>query len=119
MKKITLFLSIVTLFVVACKKDNSNYKVTYSVTGNTVEQYKITNNTTDTYVLTPITGTKDTTVYYPAGTLVKLDVKANSATTNILVGTIYVNDEIKATLTDSDIDADGKTQVKMQYALPK
>jgi hypothetical protein len=93
--------------------------VKYSVTGNTVDQFKITNNTVDTWVLTPITGTKDTTVYYPAGTLVKLDVKANAATANSLVGTIYVNDEVKATLTDGDIDADGKTQVKIEYSLPK
>jgi hypothetical protein len=77
MKKIALFAVVIIFFAAACKKDNSTtYKVRYSVTGNTIEQYKITNNTTDTYVFTPITGTKDTIVYYPAGTLVKLDAKA-------------------------------------------
>ena len=52
-------------------------------------------------------------------TAVSDKLKANAATANSLVGTIYVNDEVKATLTDADVDADGKTQVKVEYTLPK
>ena len=116
MKKIALLSSIVFLLF-SCKKDKNNttYKVRYSVTGNSVNQFKITQGGTDNLVSTPFSGTKDTTIYLSAGVLVKLDTKADN---NNLVGTIYVNDVLKATATDTDLDGDGKTQVKIEYGLP-
>ena len=117
MKKIAL-LSLPVFLLLGCKKDkdSNNYKVTYTVTGNAVNQFKITQGATDNLVATPFSGTKDTTVYLQAGTLAKLDTKADN---NSLVGSIYVNDVLKATATDSDIDGDGKTQVKIEYGLPQ
>ena len=116
MKKLALLSSIFFLLF-SCKKDKNNtlYKVTYSVTGNNVNQFKITQGTTDNFVATPFSGTKDTTVYMQSGTMLKLDTKADN---NNLVGSIYVNDVLKATGTDTDIDGDGKTQVKLDYGLP-
>ena len=117
MKKVALLSSIV-LLLFACKKDKNSttYKVTYVVTGNSVNQFKITEGTTDKFVGAPFSGTKDTTIYIQAGTMVKLDTKADN---NNLVGSIFVNDVLKATGTDTDIDGDGKTQVKLEYGLPQ
>ena len=117
MKKIALLASIV-LLLSSCKKDKDStvYKVKYSVTGNSVNQFKITEGTTDKLVATPFSGTKDTTIYIQSGTMLKLDTKADN---NNLVGSIYVNDVLKATGTDTDIDGDGKTQVKIEYGLPQ
>jgi hypothetical protein len=89
--------------------------VTYTVTGDAVNQFKITAGSTDNLVSTPFSGTKDTTVYLSAGVSVKLDTKADD---HNLVGTIYVNDILKATATDTDLDGDGKTEVKIEYGLP-
>jgi hypothetical protein len=118
MKKAALIL-FVAIAAFACKKDNKNdgnYKVKYSVTGTSVDQFNITNNLDAHSLTTPFDGTKDTTVYLPAGTVLKLDAKASSH--NALVGSIYVNDAIVATLTDSDADNDSKTQVKIDYTIP-
>ena len=116
MKKITLLASIGFLLF-ACKKEkeSTTYKVKYVVTGTFVNQFKITQGTTDNFVATPFSGTKDTTVYMQSGTMLKLDTKAEN--NNNLVGTIYVNEVLKVTGTDLDIDGDGKTQVKIEYAL--
>jgi len=117
MKKIVLLSSIIFLLFSSCKKDKENiYKVKYTVTGNSVNQFKITQGGTDNFVSTPFSGTKDTTVYLSAGVLVKLDTKADN---NNLVGTIYVNDVLKVTATDTDLDGDSKTQVKIEYGLPQ
>src|SRR6476661_5587096 len=105
-----------TLTLFACKKEDKHegqYKVTYSVTGQSVTQFDITNNFDVHIVAVPFNGTRDTTVYLNAGTNVKLDAKANAATQASLSGTIKVDDTVVATLTDSDADADGKTQVKI------
>ncbi|SRR5258706_1926770 len=117
MKKVALLTSIVFLLF-SCKKDKDNtlYKVTYSVTGNSVNQFKITEGTTDKFVAIPFSGTRDTTIYIQSGTMLKLDTKADN---NNLVGSIFVNDVLKATGTDTDIDGDGKTQVKIEYGLPQ
>jgi len=117
MKQIALLSSIV-LLLCSCKKDKNStiYKVTYSVTGDNVNQFKITQGTTDNFVATPFSGTKDTTVYMQSGTMLKLDTKADN---NNLVGSIYVNDVLKATATDADVDGDNKTQVKIDYGLPQ
>jgi hypothetical protein len=116
MKQIILSGSIIFLLL-SCKKDNNitPYKVKYTVIGNAVNQFKITQGVTDNYVVTPFSGTKDTVLYMQPGTTLKLDTKA---TDNNLVGTIYVNDVMKATGTDLDTDGDGKTQVKIDYTLP-
>ena len=116
MKKVALLPSIVFLLF-ACKKnkDSTTDKVRYVVTGNAVNQFKITEGTTDKFVIVPFSGTKDTTIYIQAGTMVKLDTKADN---NNLVGSIYVNDVLQATGTDTDLDGDGKTQVKIEYGLP-
>src|SRR5258705_9992350 len=118
MKKIITLLASIVFLLFACKKDKSSgaYKVKYSVTGNSVNQFKITQGTADNFVSTPFSGTKDTTVYMQAGTMLKLDTKADN---NNLVGSIYVNDVLMVTGTDTDIDGDGKTQVKVEYGLPQ
>ena len=111
-------LSLIAFLLFSCKKEqnNSTYKVTYSVTGNSVNQFKITVAATDHLVSVPFSGTKDTTVYVSAGTDVKLDAKGDN---HNLIGTIYVNDVVKATATDPDVDGDGKTEVKLDYGLPQ
>ena len=114
MKQIALTFFIV-LALTACKKDKQeNIKVKYSVTGDNVNQFKISYGLTDNLLVVPFSGTKDTVIYQPVGTVVKLDTKADN---NNLVGTIHVNDIMVATQTDSDTDGDGKTQVKLQYNL--
>jgi hypothetical protein len=118
MKKASLIL-FVAIVVFACKKDDKHegsYKVKYSVTGASVNQFDITSNTDVHSVYTPFTGTRDTTVYLSAGTVLKLDAKATSH--NALIGSIYVDDTMVATLTDSDADGDSKTQVKIDYTIP-
>ena len=114
MKKALLLLCIVTSLL-ACKKDNPNAKITYKVTGAGVSQFKITDGAVEHLVNVPFTGTRDTTVYLPYGTMVKLDTKADGPS---LQGTIYINDEQVATLTDADTDGDNKTQVKIDYSVP-
>lgn len=91
-------------------------KVTYKVTGSQVDQFKITNGSTESWVKVPFTGTRDTTVYVAYGTNVKLDAKADGGTP--LAGIIYINNAQVAMLTDTDNDADNKTQVKLDYAIP-
>lgn len=51
-----------------------------------------------------------------AGTMVKLDAKANS---NNLAGAIFVNGVEVVNGTDTDIDGDGKSQVKIEFTLAK
>jgi len=117
MKQTAVLCSLI-LLLFSCKKnkDNTIYKVTYSVTGNSVNQFKFSEGSTDNYVETPFSGTMDTTVYVQAGTTLKLDTKADN---NNLVGSISVNDIIMATGTDTDTDGDSKTQVKLDFTLPK
>jgi len=117
MKKVAVLSSLFVLLF-SCKKDKNGtvYKVKYSVTGNSVNQFKITEGSSDKFVVTPFSGTKDTTIYILSGTMLKLDTKADN---NNLVGSIYVDDVLKATGTDTDIDGDGKTQVKIEYGLPQ
>jgi len=115
MKTIALFSSIILLFP-ACKKDNNTntYKVKYVVTGDSVNQFKISQGATDEFVKADFSGTKDTTLYVPAGTDLKLDAKANN---HNLVGSIYVNDVLAVTGTDLDSNQDNKTEVKLEYAI--
>ena len=116
MKQTALFCSLI-LLLFSCKKskDDTMYKVTYTVTGNSVNQFKFSEGSTDNYVETPFAGTMDTTVYVLAGTVLKLDTKADN---NNLIGTISVNDVVMASGTDTDIDGDNKTQVKLDLTLP-
>ncbi len=114
--KISLFLIVCASVLFACKKDDTTVKVTYKVTGSQVDQFKITNGSNEQWVKVPFTGTRDTTVYIPYGTNVKLDAKADGAAP--LAGTIYINDKQVAMLTDTDNDGDNKTQVKVDYAIP-
>src|SRR5207237_127226 len=100
--KTLAFVAFATLALFACKKDNKNdgtYKVKYSVTGTSVNQFNITNNADIHSVYTPFDGTRDTTVFMSAGTVLKLDAKASSH--SALIGSILVNDVVVATLTDS------------------
>ena len=117
MKKLVVLTSVVFLLF-SCKKDKNNntYKVRYSVTGDMVNQFKITQGTTDDFVVSPFSGTKDTTIYIQSGTMLKLDTKADN---HYLLGSIYVNDVLQATGTDNDLDGDGKTEVKIQYGIPQ
>jgi hypothetical protein len=115
--KPTIILSIATLFLFACKKDNGTmYKVKYVVDGTSVNTYKISYGLVDNNVVTPFTGMRDTTVMQPAGTDVKLDSKAAGPS---LTGSIYVNDVLVATQTDPDSLSTNKTEVKLDYVLPK
>ena len=114
MKTIALFSLTIFLFI-SCKKDNNTqYKVKYVVTGDSVNQFKITIGATDQFVKAAFSGTKDTTVYVQAGTDVKLDTKA---TDHNLVGSIYVNDVLAVTGTDLDSAQTGKTEVKLDYVI--
>jgi hypothetical protein len=114
MKTIALFSLAIFLFL-SCKKDNNTqYKVKYIVTGDSVNQFKITIGATDQFVKAVFSGTKDTTVFVQAGTDVKLDTKAND---HNLVGSIYVNDVLAVTGTDLDSNQDNKTEVKLDYVV--
>ena len=117
MKQAAVLCSLI-LLLFSCKKskDNTIYKVTYTVTGNSVNQFKFSEGSTDNYVETPFSGTMDTTVYVQGGTVLKLDSKADN---NNLVGSISVNNILMASGTDTDIDGDGKTQVKLDFTLPQ
>lgn len=116
MKKIILA-SFIALSLFACKKSNTeNLKVKYLVTGNSVNQFKISYGASDKLLSVPFSGTKDTVIYQQRGTSIKLDTKANN---NNLLGAIYVNDVLVASQTDTDSDGDGKTQVKLEYNIPK
>src|SRR2546425_49837 len=96
-----VFFAFSALALFACKKENnSTYKVKYSVSGTEVNQFKISFDATDNFVSTPFSATKDTVVYQPAGTMLKLDAKAGSGSN--LIGAIYVNDALVATQTDAD-----------------
>lgn len=115
MKKIVL-LPFILLLLQSCKKDKiTTYKIKYSVTGTAVTQFKISYSSTDKFLATPFTGTKDTTFYQAVGTDLKLDAKADSH--NILTGSISINDVIVSTFTDTDVDGDNKTQVKIDYTI--
>lgn len=116
MKKITM-LSLAALVLFACKKDNDGtYKVKFVSTGDNVTQFKVYQGSTVADKAVPFSGTRDTTIFVPVGTMVKLDSKANS---NSLVGAIYINDVQVATGTDTDTDGDGKSQVKLEYTVAK
>ena len=116
MKKTILLPFVLLLFLQACKKDkNTTYKVKYSVTGTNVTQFKINFANTEKLLVTPFTGTRDTTFYQSGGSTLMLDAKADSH--NSLIGFISVNDIIVSTFTDTDIDGDSKTQVKIDYTI--
>jgi len=117
MKKFAI-LFLAAISIVACKKDKdeSSNKVRFVVSGTEVTQFKFTSGATDYFTTVPFTGTKDTTIYVNSGTTVKLDAKANSSS---LSGLIYVNDSPVASGGDEDLDGDNKTQVKIEYIIPK
>jgi hypothetical protein len=109
---------IISLFISCGKSSNSSqsttYKVKYTVTGDSVNQFKISLFANDLFLQTPFSGTRDTTIYVYFGADLKLDAKAIDSN---LVGSIYVNDVLKATGTDLDADGDGKTEVKIGYTI--
>jgi hypothetical protein len=114
MKKIAiLFLASFIFF--ACKKDKEGtYTVKFVTTGTNVTQFKFYQGSTAADKTVPFSGTQDTTMVVNAGTMVKLDSKANS---NNLIGSIFVNGVQVVTGTDTDTDGDGKSQVKIEYTL--
>ena len=110
-------IALCSLMFVSCKKDKSDtYKVTYITSGTSVTQFKFTTGSTDNLAAVPFTGQRDTTVYANPGTYLKLDLKANS---NNLTGKILVNDVIVVSGSDTDTDGDGKSNVKIEYTVPK
>lgn len=116
MKKIAM-LSLAALVFFACKKDNDGtYKVKFVTTGDNVTQFKVYQGSTVADKAVPFSGTRDTTIFVPVGTMVKLDSKASS---NNLTGTIFVNDVQVNTGSDTDRDGDGKSQVKLEYTVAK
>ncbi|MES2881957.1 MAG: hypothetical protein V4676_07410 [Bacteroidota bacterium] len=116
MKK-TAILALISFAFFACKKGNTEtYSVKFITTGNDVTQFKFYQGQTTADKAVPFSGTQDTTVVVSAGTMVKLDSKANS---NNLTGAILVNGKEVVTGVDADTDGDGKSQVKIVYTLPK
>lgn len=115
MKKIA-FLSFASLLLISCKKEKDSYSVKFVTTGNNVTQFKFHQGSTISDKAVPFSGTQDTTVAVAAGTMVKLDTKANS---NNLVCAIFVDGVQVANGTDTDNDGDGKSQVKIEYMLAK
>lgn len=116
MKAIAI-LCMASLFLFSCKKEmDDTYKVRFVTTGSNVTQFKFTSGSTVGDKSVPFSGTQDTTIVVAAGTTVKLDLKASS---NDLVGSIFVNDSQVATGRDADTDGDGKTQVKLEYSISK
>lgn len=116
MKKLA-FLSVCSFVFFACKKENGDtYTVKFVTTGTNVTQFKFYQGSTTADKAVPFSGTQDTTMMVPAGTMVKLDSKANS---NNLTGSIFVNGQQVVTGTDTDTDGDGKSQVKIEYSIPK
>jgi hypothetical protein len=116
--KTTAILFPVVLLFISCSKSgsspNTTYKVRYTVTGDSVTQFKISLFANDVFLQTPFSGTRDTTIYVYFGADLRLDAKAIDSS---LVGSIYVNDVLKATGTDLDTDGDGKTEVKTGYTI--
>lgn len=111
------FLCLASFVFLSCKKDNDGtYKVKFVTTGTNVTQFKIYQGSTVADKSVPFSGTQDTTINVPMGTMVKLDSKANS---NNLSGTIFINDVQVVTATDNDTDGDGKSQVKLEYTAGK
>ena len=106
------------LFFSCSKSGNSRvsmtYKVQFTVTGDSVNQFKISLFSNDVFLQTPFSGTRDTTIYVYYGADLRLDATAIDSN---LVGSIYVNDVLKATGTDPDADGDGKTEVKIGYTI--
>lgn len=115
MKTLALLL-IASFAIISCSKSSDTVKVRFVTSGTDVTQCKVTNGSTITDKAVPFTGTQDTTIIVSKGTMVKLDSKANS---NNLSGQIFVNDAQVANGTDGDTDGDGKSQVKLEYSVPK
>lgn len=111
-----LSLLLAVLLVASCKKDNTAVQVRFVTTGTEVTQFKFTTGATEVSKDVPYSGSRDTTVTVSKGTLVKLDSKASS---NNLSGAIFVDGRQVATQTDTDPDGDGKSQVKVDYSIPK
>jgi hypothetical protein len=110
-----IIVGLLMLTTIACKKKDEIYKVKFSVTGNSVNDFKFNyGNTINTYNKEPFSGTRDTTIYLGADKAVTLDAKSTGGP---LTGRIYVNDDLVLEQTDSDIDKDGKTQVKIDYTI--
>jgi hypothetical protein len=116
MKKAAIpFLACLVFF--ACKKENKEtFIVKFVTTGTDVTQFKFYQGSTSADKEVPFSGTQDTTMIVAAGTMVKLDSKANS---NNLTGSIIVDGVQVANGTDTDTDGDGKSQVKLEYTLTK
>lgn len=115
--KATVISCLGLLFLFSCDKEKDDtYKVKFVTTGSNVTQFKFTSGATVSDKDVPFSGTQDTTIMVAAGTAVKLDLKASS---NDLAGSIFVNDKQVATGADADTDGDGKSQVKLEYTVPK
>jgi len=116
--KAIISLPVILFLLSACGKSSDSssytYKVRFVVTGDSVTQFTISLNAYDNTVSTPFSGMKDTTIYVQFGANLRLDAKAIDSN---LVGSIYVNDVLKATATDKDSDGNGKTEVKTGYSI--
>ena len=118
MKRLAI-LSLIAVVLFACKKENKHegeYGVRYVITGTNVDQFKATVDSTGHIVATPFSGTKDTTIYVHASSVIKLEAKASSH--EALSGSIAVDGTQVASLTDTDGDGDSKTQIKLEYTIP-
>ena len=110
-------LLIAAFVITSCSKDKAEtVKVRFVTTGIDVTQFKFTTGAFVSDKEVPFSGMEDTTIMVARGTMVKLDSKANSSN---LAGQIFVNDDQVVGGTDTDIDGDGKSQVKIEYSIPK
>ena len=114
MKKIAI-LALASLVFFSCKKKTEILSVKFVTTGEIVTQFKVYNGSTVGDKAVPFSGTQDTTLTVSPGTTVKIDAKANGN----LSSSIFLNGVQVATGTDPDLDGDGKTQVKIEYAIPQ
>lgn len=109
-----LLIAALLLSIVACDKEEVVQEVKFSVTGTSVTDAKFNYKSSIHSIRTPFDGTRDTTIIANIGESISLDAKATGGP---LTGKIFVNDVLVAEQNDEDADADGKTQVKINWTI--
>lgn len=109
-----LLIAALLLSIVACDKEETVQEVKFSVTGISVTDAKFNYKSSIHSIGTPFDGTRDTTIIANIGESISLDAKATGGP---LTGQIFVNDVLVAEQNDEDADADGKTQVKINWTI--
>lgn len=104
------------MLIAACEKEDEGMgqKIRFSVTGTDVNEVKFNYKSSFHNIITPFTGTRDTTIYANLGETISLDAKA---TGGALKGQIFVNELLATEQIDADTDGDGKAQVKVNFTI--